>query len=136
MVRDRNALKAQLVETTFHYNKLYDESKYLIHSLERKEHDLNYLQDKLARTDHGMIFILLIDIYWTSTDNEGSFHMELRRMQNEVREAIKEKDRVQTMWVDERENALRLKDVVKQMELQKSFLDVMILLSMQLLAVF
>ncbi len=126
IIRDRDALKTQLTEITIHYNKLYDESKFLIHNLERKEHDLNYLQDKLARTDRGKLFqahlccTRLISIL----DNEGSFHMELRRMQNEVREAMKEKDRVQTMWVDERENALKLKDVVKQMEVQKAFLDV------------
>ncbi len=45
-------------------------------------------------------------------------------MQNEVREAFKEKDRVQKMWVDERENALKLKDVVKRMDVEKTFLDV------------
>ena len=50
--------------------------------------------------------------------------MENRRLQNELNVAVKENDKIQKMWMDEREDALKMKDSIKRLEAEKAFLMV------------
>jgi RNase H-fold protein (predicted Holliday junction resolvase) len=52
------------------------------------------------------------------------FQTENRRLQQELVDAIKEKDRIQKMWMDEREESLKIREILKELQSEKEFLSV------------
>ena len=52
------------------------------------------------------------------------FQTENRRLHQELVDAIKEKDRIQKMWMDEREESLKTREILKELQSEKEFLSV------------
>jgi len=108
---ERDILRKRIEEINKHYNRLYEESKYLIYSLERKQHDLNHLNIKLASALGG--------------DNPDEIlQMEMNRLQNDLAKLKKENDKIQKMWVEEREDNLKLKSRYQALQSEKDHLMV------------
>jgi hypothetical protein len=52
------------------------------------------------------------------------FQTENRRLQQELVDSIKERDRIQKMWMDEREESLKIREILKELQSEKEFLTV------------
>lgn len=50
--------------------------------------------------------------------------MENRRISQELSDTLKEKEGVQKMWMDEREEAIKLREALKELQSEKEFLSV------------
>jgi hypothetical protein len=52
------------------------------------------------------------------------FQTENRRLHQELVDSVKEKDRIQKMWLDEREESLKIREILKDLQSEKEFLSV------------
>ena len=50
--------------------------------------------------------------------------MENRRVSQELEDAVKEKDRIQKMWMSERADSLKMRDFIKELQSDKEFMAV------------
>ena len=57
-------------------------------------------------------------------DSEEIFHLENRRLKKELDEAMQETEKVTTMWVEEREECIKIKDTAAKLQSEKDFLEV------------
>ncbi|KAL5036907.1 hypothetical protein RTP6_004421 [Batrachochytrium dendrobatidis] len=108
ITQERNLVKEQYEDISAHYAKLYEETKYLIYALERREHDLNFLKGKMNQKE---------------IDNTGAFNIIMGKLQKKLDESIKEKDRLQQLWLESQKDALKAKEQVTKLQNENSFLQ-------------
>ncbi|KAJ3047995.1 hypothetical protein HK097_010978 [Rhizophlyctis rosea] len=105
---ERDAYRDRYKEINSHYVKLYDESKYLIYALERKEHDVNYLKSKIQER--------------TLVDQTRPLQMAMLKLQKDLQAARNENDRLQKMWLEGQKANLTGKERSARLEEESVFM--------------
>lgn len=116
--KDYKSLNEQFGEIKAHYTKLYDETKHLIYSLERKEHDLNYLRAKMTEKEAGRILIYV--------DHSGTFSLVLGKLQSDLKTTKAEADRLLQLWIQSQKEGLEIKERIAILEEENILLNVIL----------
>ncbi|KAJ3033332.1 hypothetical protein HDV00_006488 [Rhizophlyctis rosea] len=105
---ERDAYRDRFNEINAHYGKLYDESKYLIYALERKEHDVNYLKSKIQEK--------------TLVDQTRPLQMAMQKLQKDLHKSRNENDKLQKMWLEGQKEGLKGKERSAKLEEDSVFM--------------
>ena len=84
-----------------HYMSLYEEAKLLIYSLERKEHDVNYLKSKLTENPEA--------------DKNRILDLANLKLQKELNSSKAANDHLQKMWLDTQKETLKCKEKLQKL---------------------
>lgn len=114
MTTDQTVLKIQHTELNAHYTKLYEEAKHLIYTVERKEHDLNFLKAKMNAEEAG--------IYNINLDHSGTISLVFGKLKQELKDSHLETDRLQQLWVRSQKESLKAKDQITELQEENSLL--------------
>jgi chromosome segregation ATPase len=107
--KEHKSLTEQCKEVTDHYTKLYDEAKRLVYSLERREHDLNYLKAKMNTKE---------------ADHTGTFSLVIGKLQTDLRESNAEVEKLRQLWLQSQKECLETKEKISQMDEENIVLKV------------
>lgn len=98
---DNNRLSLFNKHVTEHYTKLYGETKFLIYTIERKEHELNQLKSKMSAH---------------AADSSGTYSIEIASLKKEVNDAKIEMDDLRKMWLESQKLQLSEKEKMSRLE--------------------
>ncbi|KAL3899001.1 MAG: hypothetical protein SGCHY_002347 [Lobulomycetales sp.] len=104
-----NTLKSQYDKVHEHYVKLYNDAKHIVYTLERKEHDVNYLKSVINGSEES--------------DQTRKLKMNISLLQKELASSDTANHRLQTMWTDSQKEIFKIKQQLIDSGTDKSILS-------------
>ncbi|KAH9248728.1 hypothetical protein BASA81_013618 [Batrachochytrium salamandrivorans] len=108
IAQERDLVKEKYSEISTHYSKLYEEANHLMYTLERREYDLNLIRAKMNQKE---------------VDRTGTSNIIIGRLEKNLADAIKERDRLQKLWLESHKDSLKEKANVTHLEQEKLFIQ-------------